>query len=100
MAEDVRSCKGSITEIQRQTAMCWQASAFVQACWHVEAAGEWIPSKNIIHLLKTFGPLASQRVVCSCYCQAALKFQAVEVCWCPFTSWLTSQRTPVKEPWK
>lgn len=45
---------------------------------------EWSPSKSIIHILKTYGPPASPRGLCSCHCQAGLESQGTEVCWCPF----------------
>lgn len=45
---------------------------------------QWSPSKNIIHILKTYGPPASPRGLSSCHCQAGLESLAAEMCWCPF----------------
>lgn len=45
---------------------------------------QWSPSKNIIHILKTYGAPASPRGLSSCHCQAGLESLAAEMCWCPF----------------
>jgi len=67
-------------EALQQIATCWQTPLLIQALCHTVAAGEWMPSKSTIHLLKTRGSPASQRVLRSCRLPSCCPFLSLLAC--------------------
>lgn len=77
-------CGDAVSQMQCHSAMCWRPRASRRLlAWG--SCREWSPSKSIIHILKTYGPPASPRGLCSCHCQAGLESHAAEMRWCPFS---------------